>query len=125
MSRSRLLLNTMRLHNMLDWLLLWGGIAFFTLVVLYILQKRLLYFVPNMLKPSFLKTGPRSPPSPFPGSPIPPPHLFAPVDWDAVTSPPAPAPKAQPASPSPAELFSGERCRAARDKSQPCCHASR
>ena len=49
--RSRQLLNTMRLHNALDWLLLWGGIAFFALVVLYILQKRLLYFVPNMLKP--------------------------------------------------------------------------
>ena len=105
--RSRLLLNTMRLHNMLDWLLLWGGVAFFALVVLYILQKRLLYFVPNVLKPSFLKSGPRPPSGPLPGSPSPPPPLFAPVDWEAATSSPAPAPHAQPASPGQADAFSG------------------
>ena len=43
----------MRWHAILDWLVLWGGIAFFSLVVLYILQKRALYFVPSALKPSW------------------------------------------------------------------------
>ncbi|KAK9801911.1 hypothetical protein WJX73_002481 [Symbiochloris irregularis] len=47
------LLSTMRWHAILDWLVLWGGIAFFSLVVLYILQKRALYFVPSALKPSW------------------------------------------------------------------------
>lgn len=51
LSQSHRLLGKMRWHNVLDWLVLWGGVAFFALVVLYILQKRLIYFVPSALTP--------------------------------------------------------------------------
>lgn len=78
----------MRMHNIMDWLVLWGGIAFFAMVVLYILQKRLIYFVPSALTPRFLS---RSNP---PLSP-PPAHLDA-AALDAAVSPTPPQAVLQP-----------------------------
>ena len=49
--RSHGLLRTMQRHSVLDRLYLWGGVAVFSLVVLYLLQKRLVYFVPRGLLP--------------------------------------------------------------------------
>ena len=43
-------MGTMRRHSLLDILTLWGGISMFMLVVLYIVGKRSLYFVPGFAK---------------------------------------------------------------------------
>jgi len=43
-------MGTMRRHSLLDMLTLWGGISMFMLVVLYIVGKRSLYFVPGFAK---------------------------------------------------------------------------
>ena len=51
--RSHKLLSTMRQHSLLDILTLWGGISIFTLVVVYIVTKRSLYFVPEFAKAPF------------------------------------------------------------------------
>ena len=53
LTRSRRLLSKMSWHSVLDAITLYGCLALFFIVVAYIIQKRLLYFVPSFLIPSF------------------------------------------------------------------------
>ncbi|KAK9864918.1 hypothetical protein WJX84_012275 [Apatococcus fuscideae] len=55
LTRSRRLLSKMSWHSLLESLILYGALAFFFLVVAFIIQKRLRYFVPSFLVPSFGK----------------------------------------------------------------------
>ena len=56
LTKSRRLLSKMSWHSVLDSITLYGCLAIFFLVVAYILQKRLIYFVPSFLIPSFGKS---------------------------------------------------------------------
>eukprot|EP00803_Ostreobium_quekettii_P002132 evm.model.scf_577EXC.6 EVM.evm.TU.scf_577EXC.6 scf_577EXC:46482-51308(+) len=49
-AKSRRLLNTMSWHDVLDKIVLWGGVLLFTIVVLYITQKRVLGLTPGFVK---------------------------------------------------------------------------
>ena len=58
LSKSRRLLSRMSWHSILDNLVLYGCLAIFFAVVAYIVYKRLIYFVPSFLIPSFLGQSP-------------------------------------------------------------------
>ena len=48
--KSRRLLHTMSWHDILDKIVLWGGVLIFALVVIYITQKRVLGLTPGFIK---------------------------------------------------------------------------
>ena len=58
LSKSRRLLSRMSWHSILDNLVLYGCLTIFFAVVAYIVYKRLIYFVPSFLIPSFLGQSP-------------------------------------------------------------------
>eukprot|EP00884_Botryococcus_braunii_P022194 jgi/Botrbrau1/8659/Bobra.0087s0013.1 len=79
LKRSNQLLNKMKRHSWLDFFSLWGSVALFALVVLYIVTKRAAYFVPAGMLPSraavfgYLGLRDRSPgTTAIPGGPGPP-----------------------------------------------------
>ncbi len=75
LTKSRRLLSKMSWHSVLDAFTLYGCLAIFFLVVAYILQKRLIYFVPSFLIPSFGRSsalGQQSPAGAFQSPGLPP-----------------------------------------------------